>query len=293
MAQASASAIQYSSHLDMDRVYTRILILDREERDTHGQRVLRFSDNTSRYSSHVCDCRIIFWWKSGEKVMPTKEEEILRILSNSSIDFDFIKDREGYSLEGYVPEPDKSQSGVTVASGFDLGQKQKSDLQGLPKTLQDKLTKYLGKKKQQAVEELQKFPLIITDEEAKLLNKKAKEDSVYDLTTKWKNKTGKNFSELTPSQQTAIASVSFQYGDLESATPNFWNSVTNNQWGDAISELRNFKDAYPTRRNLEADLLEQSTYETNQAQRPLTSIPGINEDLKPLPMPIIDIEFAD
>jgi GH24 family phage-related lysozyme (muramidase) len=225
--------------------------------------------------------------------MPTKEEEILRILSNSSIDFDFIKDREGYSLEGYVPEPDKSQSGVTIASGFDLGQKQKSDLQGLPKTLQDKLTKYLGKKKQQAVEELQKFPLIITDEEAKLLNKKAKEDSVHDLTTKWKNKTGKNFSELTPSQQTAIASVYFQYGDLESAPPNFWNSVTNNQWGDAISELRNFKDAYPTRRNLEADLLEQSTYETNQAQRPLTSIPGINEDLKPLPMPIIDIEFAN
>jgi GH24 family phage-related lysozyme (muramidase) len=225
--------------------------------------------------------------------MPTKEEEILKILSNSSIDFNFIKDREGYSLEGYVPEPDKSQSGVTVASGFDLGQKQKSDLQGLPKSLQDKLTKYLGKKKQEAVEELQKFPLRITDEEAELLNKKSKEDSIYKLATKWKNKTGRDFSELTPSQQTAIASVSFQYGDLESATPNFWKSITNNQWDKAVSELRNFKDIYPTRRNLEADLLEQSAYETTQAQRPLNSIPGINEDLKPLPMPIIDIEFSN
>jgi hypothetical protein len=53
----------------MDRIYSRILILDREERNTHGQGVLRFSDNTSRYTSNVSDSGIILWWQLGEEVM--------------------------------------------------------------------------------------------------------------------------------------------------------------------------------------------------------------------------------
>ena len=45
------------------------------------------------------------------------------LLGNELIDFDFIKDREGFETKGYVPDPEGSQSGVTIASGFDLGQK--------------------------------------------------------------------------------------------------------------------------------------------------------------------------
>ena len=40
------------------------------------------------------------------------------------IDFTFIEKLEGYRLEGYVPDAENSQSGVTIASGFDLGQRQ-------------------------------------------------------------------------------------------------------------------------------------------------------------------------
>ena len=58
----------------MDRIYSRILF-DRKERNTHGQRVLRFSDNTSRYTSNVSNSGIILWWQLGEEVMGPKITE--------------------------------------------------------------------------------------------------------------------------------------------------------------------------------------------------------------------------
>jgi type VI secretion system secreted protein VgrG len=40
------------------------------------------------------------------------------------IDFSFIGQLEGNKTEGYVPDPENSNSGVTIASGFDIGQHQ-------------------------------------------------------------------------------------------------------------------------------------------------------------------------
>ena len=55
-----------------------------------------------------------------------------------------------------------------------------------------------------------------------------------------------------------IASVSFQYGvNLNTRTPNFWKAVSSQNWMLAIHELRNFGDAYSTRRKKEAKLLEK------------------------------------
>ena len=62
----------------------------------------------------------------------------------SNVDFDFILEQEGYKLKGYVPDAKKSNSGVTIASGFDLGARNLSDLSGLPQTIIDKLTPFLG-----------------------------------------------------------------------------------------------------------------------------------------------------
>ena len=38
--------------------------------------------------------------------------------------------------------------------------------------------------------------------------------------------------------------------------PRFWSYITSNNWNSAIAELRNFGDAFATRRNKEADLLQ-------------------------------------
>ncbi len=67
-----------------------------------------------------------------------------------NIDWNFIAKEEGKRiLKGYVPLPDKSKSGVTIASGFDLGQHNESDLKGLKLSaaLMKKLKPYLLLKK--------------------------------------------------------------------------------------------------------------------------------------------------
>ena len=56
--------------------------------------------------------------------------------------------------------------------------------------------------------------------------------------------------------QTALASINFQYGSLATPTPNFWKQVTEQRWADASKNLADFGDAYPTRRKLEAGLID-------------------------------------
>ncbi|MBK4668428.1 hypothetical protein JJQ10_15500, partial [Enterobacter hormaechei] len=57
--------------------------------------------------------------------------------------------------------------------------------------------------------------------------------------------------------RTAIVSVSYQYGqNLAAATPEFWKQVTSGRWADAVKNLNNFKDNFPTRRQSEAALIQ-------------------------------------
>lgn len=78
------------------------------------------------------------------------------------VDYGFIARMEGGSLtKGYVPAPKTSNSGVTVATGFDLGARSEPDLRriAIPAPLIEQLRPYLGKKKQAAVTALQQQPL--------------------------------------------------------------------------------------------------------------------------------------
>ena len=65
------------------------------------------------------------------------------------------------------------------------------------------------------------------------------------------------FAGLFPEAQTVIASVSFQNGDLATATPNFWAQVTDQDWYAALGNLRKFGDKFGPRRNREADFLQK------------------------------------
>ncbi len=69
-----------------------------------------------------------------------------------SIDHEFIGELEGSRKKGYVPDPKNSKSGVTIATGFDLGARNIVDLRKLelPSDLITKLTPYLGMKKFEA-----------------------------------------------------------------------------------------------------------------------------------------------
>lgn len=81
------------------------------------------------------------------------------------IDFKFIEKLEGSARKGYVPDPDNSKSGVTIACGFDIGQRSADELnKAFCRSLADKLQPYVGLKKQDAVDALTQIPLTVTIE---------------------------------------------------------------------------------------------------------------------------------
>ena len=176
----------------------------------------------------------------------------------ANVDFDFIKAREGYEKKIYVPKSKGKvlgKSGPTIASGFDLGQRNEADLDGLPPALVDKLKPYLGKKGASADAYVKSNPLTLTTKEADQINKFAKKQEINRLKDDWESASDVDFEDLTKEQATVVASVAFQYGDLPTKAPTFWRHVTNGDWDKAEAELRSFGDKYTTRRVAEADYL--------------------------------------
>jgi len=174
------------------------------------------------------------------------------------INYKFIQELEGNKTVGYVPNPENSKSGVTIASGFDIGQRNREELKAMfDIKLVNKFSKYCGKKGVFAASFLEENPLEITEEECVEINKISHSNSERNIRCEWGLKSRYcHFCDLSVEQQTVIASLSFQYGSLLKSTPIFWEQVTNGCWVLAIANLRNFGDNYPTRRNKEADYLE-------------------------------------
>lgn len=194
-------------------------------------------------------------------------------IGDTQVDRGFLRKVEGFITKANVPLPDKSQSGVTVGSGVDLGQMSVKDLNNLnlPASLYKKVAPYLGLKKQKAVEALKKTPLELTKDEAELLTQKVKDREITVVQKKYDKAVRKGapkFKDLHPNQQTVIASVAYQFGDLPTKTPSFWRYVTDQDWEGAIQELRDFNngkpDLYSDRRGQEADLLEASMSQTKE-----------------------------
>lgn len=172
----------------------------------------------------------------------------------NNIDWKFIEEREGNKLTGYVPNAKNSKSGVTIASGFDLGARSLSDLSGLPEDVVTLLKPFLGFKGSEAQEMAKN--LKVSQKQAKTINEFAHKQAAENLASKWKAKTGQDFSELPKNKATVIASVAFQYGsNLDKATPNFWKQVTTGDWASAKKNLLNFGDNYSSRRKREASLI--------------------------------------
>ncbi|AZC16204.1 MULTISPECIES: pesticin C-terminus-like muramidase [Pseudomonas] len=179
-------------------------------------------------------------------------------MSRYSIDFNFISEREGGArTKGYVPAIAHSKSGVTIATGFDLGQRKLADLQALklPADLVRRLSPYLFLTTVDAQAALDENPLTISPDEARLIDEAFKAPFIEQLAKKYAAASGRDFAQLPAPAQTVIASVAFQYGDLASRTPNFWRQVIACDWAQAVANLRNFGDIYKSRRGKEADLL--------------------------------------
>ena len=179
-----------------------------------------------------------------------------------AVDTGFIGRQEGFLLDAYVPDPLFSMSGTTVGTGVDVGQRSVAEIQALdiPETLKDKLIPYAGLKGLDAVNFLANRPLRLTEEEAYALDQAVARQIFGDVAALYDaDATVSSFLELPLEARTAIGDVAYQYGpNLEQRLPNFWGDVTQGRWDEATQTLRDFGDRYPTRRNEEADLLEQA-----------------------------------
>ncbi len=173
----------------------------------------------------------------------------------SNIDFTFICRLEGGSKkQGYVPDVPNSKSGVTIATGFDLGARNHHDLRklGLNPVLIGKLYPYLGLQGTQAESFLKSHPISLSENETHAIDVAVKRDMVSKLVSRYNNASSIAFQTLPQHWQTVIASLEFQYGSVEKHCPEFWKCVTHHDWSSAIDELKDFGDPYPSRRNLEA-----------------------------------------
>ena len=184
----------------------------------------------------------------------------------AGVDWGFVAGREGDGTQAEVPADSNkipfANSGVTVAHGFDLGQRNAADLErlGLDSDVVTALTPYLGLRGQAAQDYLVLHPLSITPQQQDQIDRPVFV-SGYDRLAKSYNAattTGTRFQDLPQDAQTAIMDVAHQYGNLAMRTPNFWNQIVNGQWQDAQNNLMNFGDAHPTRRRLEGGLMQNA-----------------------------------
>lgn len=183
------------------------------------------------------------------------------------IDFAFIGRFEGFSLVGYVPRDHagavEGNSGVTVATGVDLGSMNPARLDALsiPDDLKAVLRPYLGAKGEMAVRLVESIALTLTKDEAEALDAAVLAPFIAALRTLYNRYVLpglRGWNDLSDRRQTVIASVGWQYGDLPERCPKFWLACVHQDWPAAVAELRSFGDRYPTRRNAEADLLASS-----------------------------------
>jgi hypothetical protein len=181
--------------------------------------------------------------------------EVVASLANA-LDWGFIGELEGgQRLQGYIPDPASSDSGVTVATGVDLGHRNAADLDrlGLDDDLKQKLLPYLGKTGPRSEEFAQ--TLVLTQEEADRLDQAVRQAFVPRLLRLYDTATvGPRFDQLPSEAQTVIASVLYLY-QSPGKVPLFWGYVTSQDWAAAYNELRDFHDSYQSRHDREANLL--------------------------------------
>lgn len=183
------------------------------------------------------------------------------------VDWKFIERMEGTRQEGYVPM-DKNgnvfgKSGVTIASGFDIGQRSVNGLQKLNfnNTLFNKLQPYCLLKREQAVEQLNQIPLFCTENEVLEINQRVKARSLKLLMNKFDKETnGIKFMQMPCNAQTALASFAFQWGFAfgDRKHPVLWNHFLNADYSSAAQYMR-AQQRYSYRRGEEAKLLEDIT----------------------------------
>lgn len=172
----------------------------------------------------------------------------------NNIDWDFIHELEGQGIrQGYQPT---YNSGVTIASGFDLKEKNEVFCQaiGIDQRIINKLKPYFGLHGEQAKAFAES--LVLQQDDVDHIDECSRHFYAKDLQRQYENYDPVvPFDELDQGQATVLISVGFQYGSYK-RTPTFIKYATDGNWDAVYEELQEFGDDYPTRRNKEAEYLK-------------------------------------
>lgn len=188
--------------------------------------------------------------------------------SQDRVDEAWVNAREGgVYTHAYVPTNASGQvvdsSGVTDGAGVDFGAQNATTLtnDGVPQTIISEVSPYFGLHGTTAQTYLNAHPLTMTSADATTLSNDVQNHTIQNLASTYNaaEQTGQTFYELPAGAQTAITDLAYQYGtgtNLATRTPAFWHDVITGSWDDAVYELNHFGDAFPTRRGMEANLIQ-------------------------------------
>jgi hypothetical protein len=167
------------------------------------------------------------------------------------IDFDFISREEGgQTLEGYAREDRGGRpSGVTVGTGFDLGQHSRVEIEELniSRSLKDKLKPHLQRTGREATRFLANNPLRISKEETDALDREVKRRKIDEVVRVFNARSsGLKFEDLPPAAQTVVASLGFNIGpNWPVRAPRMFGFSSRGDIRGMIEELENFGSRDP------------------------------------------------
>lgn len=158
-------------------------------------------------------------------------------------------------------------SGVTVATGVDLGQTDAAALggMGLNPSIVNHLRPYLGQRAAAAVAVLHRLPLTVSQDAADALDAAMLGHHIAKIAAYYDAAAGDGaFARLPWQAQAVIVSIQYQRGvNSPRKYPNTWKAFVNQDWRDAASRLKNGRlwSGYQNRRRLEGLLLEEIALE--------------------------------
>lgn len=146
------------------------------------------------------------------------------------------------------PNPERytamGASGVTIATGCDLGQTDFATLTGygLDPLIASVFKPYYGKRKTEAINILRRYPLVITPDAARQLDEAVHAGYLKRwVIPAYDKEARRKFEDLPGQAQAVIMSVCFQLGcaGTRRGAPKTWRYLCQQDWRNASSELIN------------------------------------------------------